>query len=425
MGKRRSHTKSRNGCIQCKRRRIKCDEEKSGCGYCMRRGTRCVFPRFSKISAPATLSLPVTPHAPTISACSPGLSDCSTLHTFAKISPRNFDDGGELDSFTMNDLILLHHWSLVTSLTMVNTPGVDHIWQTVMVQIGAQHPYVMHGIFSLTALHLAYLDSTKKHTLIATAAQHHNRALRDFQTKLCNINEEDSDALFASASINMLYVFATFGNLYYGDANESPADYRSRILGEDWIPLIRGVNRLIQQIREVVNVGPLSSLLRIGNWNELDPDAVSVPYDAELQSLKSIWADSADALVYDESLYLLRKCWAWTTLFQSISKHLFPDVAPHPDWEYNRSWSGPFIWLSLAPDDFFLRLQQRHPAALILFAHFGGLSAGLEGYWWMEGWGKNIVAAVNDILGSYWDARIELPRRLVARTGDEIPGKLG
>jgi hypothetical protein len=56
----------------------------------------------------------------------------------------------------MNDLILLHQWSVVTSLTIVNTPGVDHIWQTVMVQVGTQNPYVMQGIFSLTALHLAY-----------------------------------------------------------------------------------------------------------------------------------------------------------------------------------------------------------------------------------------------------------------------------
>lgn len=96
----------------------------------------------------------------------------------------------------MNDLVLLHHWSLVTSLTMVNTPGVDHIWQTAMVQIGAQNPYVMHGIFSLIAPHLAYLGPPRKHTLVATAAQHHNRVLRDFQAKLCNINDCDSDAIF-------------------------------------------------------------------------------------------------------------------------------------------------------------------------------------------------------------------------------------
>jgi hypothetical protein len=66
-----------------------------------------------------------------------------------------------------------------------------------------------------------------------------------------------------------------------------------------------------------------------------------------------------------------------------------------------------------------LRLQQRQPAALLLFAHFGGLSAGLQGYWWMEGWGKNIVVAAAETLGSYWNVWIELPWRLVAASCDE------
>jgi hypothetical protein len=319
----------------------------------------------------------------------------------------------------MNDLILLHQWSVVTSLTIVNTPGVDHIWQTVMVQVGTQNPYVMQGIFSLTALHLAYLNPPNKHALMATAAQYHNRALRDFQTKIYNVDHHDSDALFASASINIFYVIAAFGNLYHGDANESSAVRCARILGEEWITMIRGVNRLLQQIGERVKRGPLSSLLNLGNWDELDPDTTTAPYDAELQSLGSIWVGSADAPVYDESLYLLRKCCAWTTQFRDFPDHIPPQLSSHPDWGYNRSWSGPFIWLSLVSDVYLLRLQQRQPAALLIFAHFGGLSAGLEGYWWMEGWGKNIVLAVADTVGSYWNVSMELPWKLVAGSCDE------
>jgi hypothetical protein len=288
-----------------------------------------------------------------------------------------------------------------------------------MVQVGTQNPYVMQGIFSLTALHLAYLDPPNKHALMATAARYHNRALRDFQTKICNVDHHDSDALFASASINIFYVIAAFGNLYHGDADESSAVSRARILGEEWIALIRGVNRLVQQIGERVKLGPLSSLLYLGNWEELDPDNTTVPYDAEMQSLRSIWVGSADAPVYDESLYLLRKCCAWTTQFRNFPDHILPQLSSHPEWGYNRSWSGPFIWLSLVSDAYLLRLQQRQPAALLLFAYFGGLSAELEGYWWMEGWGKNIVLSVADTLGSYWNVWMELPWKLVAKSCDE------
>lgn len=334
-------------------------------------------------------------------------------------SPSSLGDDAKMDTFTTNDLMLLHHWSVVTSLTIVDTPDVDHIWQTVMVQVGIQNPYVMQGIFSLTALHLAYLDSPNKHALMATAAQYHNRALRDFQTKICDIDYHDSDALLASASINILYVIAAFGNLCHSDSNESSAERQARILGEEWIALIRGVNRILQQIHERVRSGPLSPLLELGNWEEVDPDTFTVPHDSEMQSLKSIWADSVDAAVYDETLYLLRKCCAWSTQFGNFPDQILPQLASQSSWGYNRSWSGPFIWLSFVSDVYLLRLQQRQPAALLLFAHFGGLSAELERYWWMEGWGRNIVLAVSDTLGSYWNHWMELPCRLIAESCNE------
>ena len=105
----------------------------------------------------------------------------------------------------------------------------------------------------------------------------------------------------------------------------------THILGEEWIALIRGVNRLLQQIGERVRVGPLSSLLSLGNWEELDPDTITVPHDAEMQSLRSIWAGSSDAPVYDESLYLLRKCWAWTTQFRNFPGHDMLQLASPAD----------------------------------------------------------------------------------------------
>uniref|UniRef100_A0A060T6R1 ARAD1B17402p n=1 Tax=Blastobotrys adeninivorans TaxID=409370 RepID=A0A060T6R1_BLAAD len=43
MSTRTSHKKSRLGCIQCKERRVKCDELKPECGYCVRNGRRCEY----------------------------------------------------------------------------------------------------------------------------------------------------------------------------------------------------------------------------------------------------------------------------------------------------------------------------------------------------------------------------------------------
>ncbi|KAF2178757.1 hypothetical protein K469DRAFT_695278 [Zopfia rhizophila CBS 207.26] len=195
-GKRRSHRKSRKGCLECKRRRIKCNEE-DPCGNCVRRGMSCVYSLSlptSTPTAPASSSISVLGAAqstsPQSTSGAKSYSHCGTPQPWAAPSPfPSLSNNAQHDSFAMDDLVLLHHWSVATSLTIVNTPAVDHIWQIVFVRVGFQHPYVMHGILSLAALHLAYLDPLKRRSLIAMAADHHNKALPGFQTDIRHINQ--------------------------------------------------------------------------------------------------------------------------------------------------------------------------------------------------------------------------------------------
>ena len=41
---RKGHTKSRRGCYNCKRRRIKCNERHPECSHCTKAGLRCEYP---------------------------------------------------------------------------------------------------------------------------------------------------------------------------------------------------------------------------------------------------------------------------------------------------------------------------------------------------------------------------------------------
>ena len=168
---------------------------------------------------------------------------------------------------------------------------------------------------------------------------------------------------------------------------------------------------LLGVIREHVADGPLRSMLCLGNWDLLEPDTAGAPNDVDFMSLCSSWIESPDASVYDETLYLLRKCRAWMTQFRHLPSHVPTDLASDPDWIYNRSWSGPFIWLSLAPELFVQRLHQRQPQALLLFAHFGILIHDVGRYWWMQSWGKRIIRAVDEVLGDYWNNYMEFPKR--------------
>ncbi|KXJ96938.1 hypothetical protein Micbo1qcDRAFT_229726 [Microdochium bolleyi] len=46
---RRGHTKSRRGCYNCKRRRIKCQETRPACGHCVKTGLNCEYPATPQI----------------------------------------------------------------------------------------------------------------------------------------------------------------------------------------------------------------------------------------------------------------------------------------------------------------------------------------------------------------------------------------
>jgi hypothetical protein len=47
---RRGHTKSRRGCYNCKRRRIKCQETHPACGHCVKTGLKCEYPSLPQIT---------------------------------------------------------------------------------------------------------------------------------------------------------------------------------------------------------------------------------------------------------------------------------------------------------------------------------------------------------------------------------------
>lgn len=307
-------------------------------------------------------------------------------------------------------MALLYHWTLVTSRSILNTPELDHFWQRVFPEIAFQHSYLMHRILSIAALHVVYLRPENKRLRLREAAHHHAQALVGFRESINTLGQHNSDALFASAVLTWFYAFLSFGKLYDEDCEDAnPAARTSRILGAEWIPLIRGVGAILTPVYEHVRVGRLNPMLTLTNWDETDPDTQPGPGDEKLLRLRDSWPSDGDADVYNETLFLLRKSNAWMGQFLgqrggSVSQQ---------ESGYNRDWSGPFIWLFLVPEKYFTLQCQRQPLALVLFAHFGALLQCLDGYWWMQGCGRSVVGVVDECLGPYWSQWMDWPKMVV------------
>ncbi|CAM1506376.1 Fc.00g060170.m01.CDS01 [Cosmosporella sp. VM-42] len=124
---RKGHTKSRAGCLSCKRRKVKCDELSPACGPCQRLGLGCQY---------------VNKKRPTGSRPeSSGLA--RTL-------------GSEPSMFDMDDMRFFRHF-LFDAYPPLPIDGFT-VWQQVS-QLSHEYEFLMHAMLGLGASHLSLLSS--------------------------------------------------------------------------------------------------------------------------------------------------------------------------------------------------------------------------------------------------------------------------
>jgi hypothetical protein len=315
--------------------------------------------------------------------------------------------------FTLSDMALLHHWTMVTSPNIVQSPSVNYIWQSGFPQFAFENSALMHRILSIAALHRAYLNPAIHKSAMFVAEQHHGTALQGFMRGLKDEpNPGISNAIFGNAVLTFFYAFISFGPLFNtGETTMNPVEHTSRILGASWIPLARGLGPVINRHRDYVTAGPLSSLLDVSKWSEPSLEMDYGIDDRNLRRIEGIWRENQSASehvqTYDQTLSALRGCHMWLTQSSAWQEE---DTTGRANYG---PWSGPFIWIFVTPEEYFTLLKQRQPPAMIIFACFGALIHKLDHYWWMEGCGKSIVGVVENCLGPYWDEWMAWPKQVV------------
>ncbi|KAI1019273.1 hypothetical protein LB503_009149 [Fusarium chuoi] len=411
---RRPHLKSRNGCFTCRKRRVKllfpcqCTEEHPTCRSCLSRRTVCKYPDGIVESTTTSVSIPALPatvQSPLGVPASPSASTGTPAPALQSL--------GHATSQTLelNQLYLLHHWTVHTSVDLCRCSKTLYIWQEALPEIGFQHPFVLHALLGLAALHIAYTSPAQRSRSWLVGMYHHNEALTGFRRELCVITKENSEALFTWSICNVLHIFATSNPLYHGidgSPTSSTSIQKEKVLGTEWIPMIRGLRAVLEPTHNYFRLGRMKAIMSTGNWYELDPDQESQnPEDAHFCRARESWVDSDSAEVYEEALQVLRKCRLYSSQFREM------DSETRDNWGYNKEWSAPLMFIHFAPDSYFALLRQRQPPALILFSLFGALLYKIRNYWFLEGWGKAIVEVIADILGSYWREWLLWPLQVI------------
>ncbi|KAK5653295.1 hypothetical protein OQA88_8986 [Cercophora sp. LCS_1] len=190
MQKRKSHTKSRNGCLNCKKRRVKCDETGPPCGNCAARPwelTACSYPGHQP--------LPIRrPKPQRLSLCSISSPSPLTLSSTASTN-------------RLLELELLHRWTTHSWTSFSAIPECHAYLTSHLPRQALSNPYLLHAIFSAAATDLA-LNTTSPHYLHAALTQS-TLATTAFRNTITHTTPDNIDLLMYFSSLTAIVSFST------------------------------------------------------------------------------------------------------------------------------------------------------------------------------------------------------------------------
>ncbi|KAM5386485.1 hypothetical protein ACJZ2D_000448 [Fusarium nematophilum] len=204
---RRRHTKSRNGCDNCKRRKVKCDEARPACFNCKRHGVSCSLADAAPQVTPSTEARAASSDFLQPTAYHEGPSPTDHLPSR---EPKLIDQLAPLppDELWLRGFELMHHYCTVTADTLSLRQDMAYVWRVAVPREGYKHSFVVHGILAIAAAHKAYLVPSRREFHLKLCDYHSTVGSEGFRHELQKITQDNWTALFSFASVLVLYSFS-------------------------------------------------------------------------------------------------------------------------------------------------------------------------------------------------------------------------
>ncbi|CAG8890874.1 unnamed protein product [Penicillium egyptiacum] len=396
---RRSHAKSRHGCSTCKRRRVKCDEQRPHCTNCVQRKQECVYstegpyffagkPRKSGRTRRSSIAEQnADPFVGNVSATEghPGAAQASSV----------------VPTLNMEQLELELQWITQTHNLLARNEETRKVWEVLVLQEALHTPFLMHGILGLSALHLSRLrDDNSQAKWLSIAMSHKNVALSIFSEQLSNIDQSNAKAMMSFAG---LVVAFRLGSSLTPGSTDGPS-LASLI---DIFTLARGVQAVVSQQHEFLQESNFAPLFNITppelTWPEDIVDAFRRLEELNAQCGQQLVHH--DRAIYERDIDHLRSLSAFT-LVQPQSMTLVGGFAIR------------------ASKHCLHDLSREHPFALVLLAHYCGFLHMARENWCVGPWGSIVLEEIQQLLPPDWQHHLEWPVRQVWGVGSDEFGVL-
>ncbi|KAH8897578.1 hypothetical protein GQ53DRAFT_637945 [Thozetella sp. PMI_491] len=415
---RRSHKKSRNGCKECKRRHLKCDENRPSCVNCTRTNHRCSYidlyhsrgltshetpsqsateTFLSRLSPSVTPALSET--AASSASCSPGLRaesseattdgiDAVTDHSSGFLPPRVFD---------IYHLGLLHHLeneiaSSRQGWLVADLAGTKLCYEAIF-RSAMKVPYLMDQLLAFSALHLSTLqpDDAKKADHLREASKLQTRALELFNMEKPEVNEENAMAMLIFSSLVGLHcLFVAVSS------RDDFTDFLDNTI--KFLKLHHGVQAIVHQGWQFVRESEIKQIVNaIEDGNKYPSRERHSGNECDhVGGLLETYRDKLDPKAYDACCSALRVLrWVMS------SRHALPK--PYPT-------HITMAWPILITPEFVELLEQRQPASLALLAHWAMLLHFDREFWVFGDAGKFMIESLSKYLGRYWEEWLVVPK---------------
>ncbi|OQE30053.1 hypothetical protein PENSTE_c002G08157 [Penicillium steckii] len=302
------------------------------------------------------------------------------------------DSTSTVPVLNLHDLELMMQWCNTTFYTLSRSEQTDKVWRNNVPEEALSHPFLMHGILAVSSLHLARtgIDPSKRAAYLNRAVAHQNQALALFREILGDINESNAKAMFAFASIVVVYTFGFPQTPDVQDPWTSVDDLYQVLI------LTRGIQQVIRSPAEFLSQSNFAPILQV------EMTSAPLPEDASA-TMNQLYEANEVCGARDES----HETEIYTATIDNIAEML--------SCEYGGMTSSVIAgrWAIRLPARFMELLREREPMALVMLAHYGVLLKALRHRWCFGEWCVRVAKAVWAILDDQWRPLIDWAMRAI------------
>ncbi|KAI1085168.1 hypothetical protein F5B20DRAFT_132231 [Whalleya microplaca] len=390
-GSRQSHKKSRNSCMPCRRRRVRCNLQPPICANCHRRNEHCSYEqqKIQELNVTRLTNTHMYTHTKLSGFGNVPLDGLSLGYANSDLDSRVLRDEASLSGAQQaitEPISRSINW--VTEKTFILAWLSDREKSNFAQEFDYQanaFQYVHQTIIALCALHEWSLRPPHPF-LYATAYEHHIAASVLFRNSQAEVNEANWIATLMFGVGVIIFQFATALKTSDG-ANEYL----------EMLQVLRSSFSVSKQLGPFIHSSPLmrftgpylsqrNAHLDAATWNAV----------CSLESLDYPGGTT------DETRYA---CLHSTAAL----KEWVIDVDGHPE-----NWRHFIHWPAAVSEQYLSALSRRHPVALVIFVYWCAIMCRSPKRWYMDGWANRAADAAVKHLRPEWNYVLVWPLSMLS-----------